>query len=84
MKKVEGGVEVKDAEIVEEIQAIPDDFSNLPERQEEKGTWKARKDHSKVRNAVSKAESKKDEVRLAKLCISGTKGKSGRNRKITR
>ncbi len=56
MKKVEGGVEVEDAEIVEDIQMIPDDFSDLPERQKEKGTWKERKDHQKLQKELNKEE----------------------------
>ena len=53
MEKKEGGIEIKDAEIIEDLKAIGDDFSDLPPRSEEKGTWKARNDHISVRNALS-------------------------------
>ena len=46
---------IEDAEIIEEF---PDDFSDLPPRSEEKGTWKARNDHIAVRNATTKEESR--------------------------
>ena len=58
MEKVEGGVEIKDAEIIDDLKAIEDDFSDLPERSADKGTWKARKDHVAVRNATTKEESR--------------------------
>ena len=46
---------IEDAEIVEEF---PDDFSDLPERSADKGTWKARNDHIAVRNATTKEENR--------------------------
>ena len=58
MAKVEGGVEITDAEIVDDIQAIPDDFSDLPPRSDDKGTWKARNDHLAVKNATTGEESR--------------------------
>ena len=58
MEKVEGGVEIEDAEIIDDLKAIGDDFSDLPERSGEKGTWKARNDHIAVRNATTKEESR--------------------------
>ena len=58
MEKVEGGIEVEDAEIIDDLQAIGDDFSDLPARSEDKGTWKARNDHAGVRNARTKEESR--------------------------
>jgi len=58
MEKVEGGIEVEDAEIIDDLKAIGDDFSDLPPRSEEKGTWKARNDHIAVRNATTKEESR--------------------------
>ena len=58
MEKKEGGIEIQDAEIIEDLQALPDDFSDLPPRSEEKGTWKARNDHIAVRNATTKEESR--------------------------
>ena len=65
MAKVEGGVEITDAEIVDDIQAIPDDFKGLPERQIEKGTWKERKDNQKLQKELNKEESrfKRNEAR---------------------
>ena len=48
MAKVEGGVEITDAEIVDDIQAIPDNFDDLPPRSDDKGTWKARNAHLAV------------------------------------
>jgi hypothetical protein len=59
LKKVDGGIEVQDAEIIEDLKALPNDFVDLPPRSEEPEMWKARKDHSNKRQAVSKAESKK-------------------------
>ena len=47
---------VKDAEIVEELEGIPVDFSDLPERSTEKGTWKARKDHAALKKATTREE----------------------------
>jgi len=47
---------IKDAEIVEEFQGIPVDFSDLPERSAEKGTWKARKDHGALKKATTREE----------------------------
>ena len=58
MEKVEGGIEVEDAEIIDDLKAIEDDFSDLPPRSEQKGTWKARNDHIAVRNATTKEESR--------------------------
>ena len=58
MAKVEGGVEITDVEIVDDIQAIPDDFSDLPPRSDDKGTWKARNDHLAVKNATTGEESR--------------------------
>ena len=65
MAKVEGGVEITDAEIVDDIQAIPDDFKGLPERQKEKGTWKERKDNQRLQKELNKEESrfKRNEAR---------------------
>ena len=56
MAKAEGGVEIEDAEIIEDIKALPDDFIDLPERNKEKGTWKERKDHQKLRKELNKEE----------------------------
>ena len=56
LKKVEGGIKIKDAEIVEELKEIDDDFSDLPERQKEKGTWKERKDNQKLQKELNKEE----------------------------
>ncbi len=47
---------IKDAEIVEEFKGIPVDFKDLPERSAEKGTWKARKDHAKTREVITREE----------------------------
>ena len=58
MAKVEGGVEITDAEIVDDIQAIPDNFDDLPPRSDDKGTWKARNDHLAVKNATTGEESR--------------------------
>ena len=58
MEKKEGGIEIKDAEIIEDLKVIDDDFSDLPPRSEEKGTWKARNDHAAVKNATTKEESR--------------------------
>ena len=58
MSKVEGGVEITDAEIVDDIQAIPDTFDDLPPRSDDKGTWKARNDHLAVKNATTREESR--------------------------
>lgn len=58
MAKVEGGVEITDAEIVDDIQAIPDTFDDLPPRSDDKGTWKARNDHLAVKNATTREESR--------------------------
>ena len=56
MAKAEGGVEIEDAEIIEDIKALPDDFIDLPERSGDKGTWKERKDHQKLRKELNKEE----------------------------
>ena len=58
-----GGVE--DAEIIEEIQAIPDDFSDLPPRSEESAAWKGRKDNAGLQKELNKEESrfKRNEAR---------------------
>ena len=58
MDKAKGGVEIEDAEIIEDLKAIEDDFSDLPPRSADKGTWKARNDHIAVRNATTKEESR--------------------------
>ena len=58
MEKKEGGIEIQDAEIIDDLKAIEDDFSDLPPRSEQKGTWKARNDHIAVRNATPKEESR--------------------------
>ena len=60
MEKADGdiGELVQDAEIIDDLQAIGDDFSDLPPRSEEKGTWKARNEHIAVRNATTKEESR--------------------------
>ena len=55
MKKIDT---VEDAEIIEDVQAIPDDFSDLPPRSGVSAVHKARKDHSNNREAISKAERK--------------------------
>ena len=67
MEKVEGGIEIKDAEIIDDIKALPDNFSDLPPRSEEPAVWKARKDHSNKRKAISKAESKKRRSEARKI-----------------
>ena len=67
MQRVDGGIEIKDAEIIEDIQSLPDDFSDLPPRSEEPEVWKARKDHSNKREAISKAESKKRRSEARKI-----------------
>ena len=56
MEKVEGGVEIKDAEIIEDIQALPDDFSGLPPRSEESEVWKGRKDNARLQKDLNKEE----------------------------
>tara|TARA_Y100000310_G_C20467308_1_gene708275 strand:- start:12 stop:677 length:666 start_codon:yes stop_codon:yes gene_type:complete len=67
MKKIDGDIEIEDAEIIDDIKALPDDFGDLPPRSEEKGTWKERKDHSKKREAISKAERKKKRSEARKI-----------------
>ena len=56
LQKAEGGIEIQDAEIIEDIKALPDDFNGLPERQKEKGTWKERKDSQKLKKVLDKEE----------------------------
>ena len=58
MEKVDGGIEIEDAEIIDDLKALKDDFSDLPPRSGEKDTWKARNDHAGVRNATTKEESR--------------------------
>ena len=58
MEKVDGGIEVEDAEIIDDLKTLKDDFSDLPPRSDDKGTWKARNDHIAVRNATTKEESR--------------------------
>ena len=58
MQKGEGGIKIEDADIVEELKEIDDDFSDLPERQKEKGTWKERKDNQKLQKELNKEEKK--------------------------
>ena len=58
MEKVDGGIEIEDAEIIDDLKALKDDFSDLPPRSDDKGTWKARNDHIAVRNATTKEESR--------------------------
>ena len=66
--KADGKIEViPDAEIIDNIQAIPDNFSDLPPRAEEPAVWKARKDHSNKRKAISKAESKQRRSEARKI-----------------
>tara|TARA_R100000808_G_scaffold24614_1_gene57181 strand:+ start:258 stop:1013 length:756 start_codon:yes stop_codon:yes gene_type:complete len=51
--------EIDDAEVVNEFKEIPaelNDFSDLPDRKEEKGTWRARNEHGKVRVEITKEE----------------------------
>ena len=67
MEKVEGGVEIEDAEIIDDIKAISDNFSDLPPRSDESEVWKARKDHSNKRKAISKVESKKRRSEARKI-----------------
>tara|TARA_R100001594_G_C4029285_1_gene260924 strand:+ start:742 stop:1500 length:759 start_codon:yes stop_codon:yes gene_type:complete len=55
LEKVEGG-KIEDAEIVEDLKEIDDDFSDLPPRSADKGTWKARNDHANVRKVITKEE----------------------------
>ena len=56
--QVDGGIEIEDAEIIDDLKALKDDFSDLPPRSDQKGTWKARNDHIAVRNATTKEESR--------------------------
>ena len=56
MAKVEGGVEITDAEIVDDIQAIPDDFSDLPVRSAESAVWKGRRDSAELQKELNKEE----------------------------
>ena len=56
MAKVEGGVEITDAEIVDDIQAIPDDFSDLPVRSTESAVWKGRRDSAELQKELNKEE----------------------------
>ena len=65
LDKAKGGVEIEDAEIIEEIQAIPDDFSDLPPRSEESAAWKGRKDNAGLQKELNKEESrfKRNEAR---------------------
>jgi len=58
MSKVDSGIEIEDAEIVQDLQVIDDDFKDLPERQKEKGTWKERKDSQKLQKELNAEESK--------------------------
>ena len=56
LNKVKG---VEDAEIVDEFQELPEeinDFSDLPPRKKEVGTWRARKEHKEVRSIISKED----------------------------
>ena len=56
MAKVEGGVEIQDAEIIEDLQAIPDDFSDLPARSTESAVWKCRRDNAELQKELNKEE----------------------------
>ena len=58
MEKVEGGIKVEDAEIIDDLKAIGDDFSDLPPRSDQRGVWKARDEHIAVRNATTAEESR--------------------------
>ena len=51
--------DIDDAEVLDEFKDIPEvlnDFSDLPPREEEKGTWRARDEHGKVRVEITKEE----------------------------
>ena len=54
--KVNDGKEIQDAEIVEDIQALPDDFSDLPERSAESASWKGRRDNAGLQKELTKEE----------------------------
>ena len=56
MEKVEGGVEIKDAEIIDDLKAIEDDFSDLPPRSDESAVWKGRKDSARLQKELNKEE----------------------------
>ena len=56
MAKVEGGVEITDAEIVEDLQTLPDDFSDLPARSTESAVWKGRRDNAQLQKELNKEE----------------------------
>ena len=56
MAKVEGGVEIQDAEIIEDLQTIPDDFSDLPARSTESAVWKGRRDNAELQKELNKEE----------------------------
>jgi len=58
MNKAKGGVEITDAEIVDDIQAIEDNFDDLPPRSDDKGTWKARNEHRAIKNTTTREESR--------------------------
>ena len=58
MEKKEGGIEIQDAEIIEDLQALPDDFSDLPERSEESAVWKGRRDNTQLQKELNKEESR--------------------------
>ena len=58
MEKKEGGIEIQDAEIIEDLQNLPDDFSDLPPRSEEPAAWKGRRDNARLQKELNKEESK--------------------------
>ena len=58
MEKEKGGVEIQDAEIIEDLQAIPNDFTDLPPRSEESPSWKGRKDNTELQKEINKEVSK--------------------------
>ena len=56
MEKKEGGIEIQDAEIIEDLQSLPDDFIDLPDRSEESAVWKGRRDNAQLQKELNKEE----------------------------
>ena len=56
MGKVENGDKVEDAEIIEDLKEVSDDFSDLPPRSKENGSWRGRNDNEKLTKATTREE----------------------------
>ena len=73
MEKKEGGIEIHDAEIIEDLQVLPDDFADLPDRSKESAVWKGRKDNARLQKELNKEESKFNRNQARKIMRSWLK-----------